>query len=369
MKILNVAVIGVGWIGRIHCECYRRLEPLFKDIRVVLHTVVDIVENAAKDAKLSYGFLNHTTDWKDVINNREIDIIDICVDNMFHKDIALAAAKAGKHIACEKPLATGVNDAAQMVDAAAKFQIKNMINFNYRKVPAIAYMKEMISNNAIGELYHIKGMFQQDFGFDSPMSWRFKKAQAGGGSIVTMGSHLIDLGRFLFGDYSEVSAIDATFIKNREDIKTRKLDTCDVDDALAFITKFKNGALGMFLTSWVSRGRKHHCELEVFGSKGSLFFNSERLNEIGLFIDSGSKQIDGIRNVLIGEGHPNGSLFALKTGMGIGIKESFMIQLYDFIIAITDNKKTTPDFSDGLAVEKVSSAVIQAAQERKWVSV
>lgn len=369
MKTINIAVIGVGWIGKIHCECYRHIESLFNDIKVVLHSVSDINELAAIEAKNRFGFLNYSTDWNEVVNNSEIDVVDICVDNAMHKDIVSAAARAGKQIMCEKPLATCIEDAEKMINDVNKYNVKHMINFNYRKVPAVSYIKQLISHGELGEIYHVKGMFLQDFGFNSPMSWRFKRKNSGGGSIVTMGSHIIDLGRYLIGEYKEVSAVDATFIKTRQDINTGLLDSCDVDDAMTFLAKFDNGALGMFMTSWVSHGRKHHCEVEIYGSKGSVRFNSERLNEIELFIQSNNKLNDGIRDVLIGEGHPYSNLFSLKTGMNIGIKESFMIQLYDFIKSIAEDTVATPNFYDGLIVEKVSKAIITAAEEKRWVNV
>ena len=369
MKELHIAVIGVGWIGRIHSECYLRISQFLSDVNIILDTVVDIIEDSAIDAKNRYGFLKYTTKWEETIKDDKIDIIDICVDNMYHNQIALEAAANGKHIVCEKPLANGINEAKDMVEAARKAGIKNIINFNYRKVPALSFIKELVKNKELGEIYHISGVFQQDFGFNSPMSWRFKKEKAGGGSIITMGSHLIDLGRFLVGEYMEVVSTDSTFINNRENIKTGQFEACDVDDAFAFICRFENGALGSFLTSWVSHGRKHHCGIEVYGSKGSAYFNSERINEIGLFLDSKNSVTNGIRNILIGEDHKYGKLFSLKTGMGIGIKESFTIQLYEFILAIIEDSITSPDFSDGLEVEKVTHAVIQSSINRNWVNV
>ena len=369
MRKINVAVIGAGWIGDIHCECYVRVKAMFSDAEICLHTVVDVVEPAARKAMEKYGFSSYATDWHAVTENPDIDVIDICVDNMWHKDIAMAAMEGGKHVICEKPLATGVEDAAEMTKLAENSGVINMVNFNYRKVPALAQIHELIKNGTLGKIYHIKGMFLQDFGFDSPMTWRFKKEKAGGGSIITMGTHVIDIMRFLVGEFDEVSALGSTVIDTRVDAKTGEADTCDVDDAMTVLVKFKCGAIGMILTSWVSHSCKHHHEVEIYAEKGSVRFNSERLNEIELFLDDGSGAINGKRTVLIGQGNPYGEMFNLKTGMGIGIKESFTIQMVDLLNGIVSGAKQSPSFYDGLQAEKITKAILEAEETHKWVKV
>ena len=371
MKTLNVAVIGVGWIGGVHCECYERLNSMMSGVRVCLHTVVDVIEPAAVAAKERFGFLKYSTDWHTVTDSDEIDIIDVCVDNMWHKDIVLAAVAGGKHVICEKPLATNLADAKEMVDKVQEAGLVNLINFNYRRVPALAQIKQLLDGGVLGTPYHIKGMFLQDFGFSSPMSWRFQKEKAGAGSIVTMGAHIIDLGRFLMGEYAEVSALGATLIPERPVPGTDQVGQCDVDDAMTVLARFESGAIGMFMTSWVCCGRKHHCEVEIYCSKGSVRFNSERLNEYELFLnDEGHEPgLNGFRTVLVGAEGPYGDLFHLKTGMGIGIKESFTLQMRETLLAISEGRAATPDFSDGMVCEKVTEAIIKAADEHTWVKV
>lgn len=369
MKKINVAVIGAGWIGDVHCECYTRVIPMIQDAEVHLHTVADIYEPNAVKAKNKYRFERYVTDWREAVSNPEIDLIDVCVDNKFHKEIVVEALKNGKHVLCEKPLASSLEEAEYMTEEAQKSGLVNVIDFNYRKVPALAQIKQLIDDGTLGRIYHIKGMFLQDFGFTSPMTWRFKKAQSGGGSIITMGAHVIDAVRFLAGEVEEVSAVGQTFINEREDPRTGQKDTCDVDDAMTVLLKFKNGAIGMLMTSWVSHGCKHHHEIEIYGEKGSARFNSERLNEIELFLEDGGSAINGKRNVLIGVGNPYGELFNLKTGMGIGIKESFTIQIRDTLLAIINHEQISPSFCDGLMAEKISSAIIKAADTHQWVKV
>lgn len=369
MKTVNIAVIGAGWFGDVHAECYLRAQSMLSEVRLRLHTVIDINEEAALRCREKYDFMYWGTDWHSVIDNPDIDLVDVCTDNKFHREMAMAAIEKGKHVFCEKPLADTVRDAEDMTRAAEAAGAVNMIDFHYRKIPALAQLHELIQEGRLGRIYHIKGMFLQDFGFDSPMTWRFKKDQSGGGSIITMGSHVIDAMRYLVGEVEEVSAAGATFIESRAYADTGEKDLCDVDDAMTVLLRFKNGALGMLMTSWLSHGCRHHHELEIYGEKGSAKFNSERLNELELYLGSSHDPINGKRTVLVGRDNPYGELFNLKTGMGIGVKESITIQLRDMIEAMLSGRPASPSFYDGLQAAKISSAIIQAAESRAWVKV
>lgn len=369
MKTVNIAVIGAGWFGDVHAECILRAQTMLSDVKVNLHTVADIVEAAAIKCKEKYGFDHYTTDWHEIIDNPEIDIVHVCTDNMFHREMSVAAIEHGKAVFCEKPLSDKIEDAVYMTEAAEKAGVTNMIDFHYRKIPALAELHDLIENGTLGRIYHIKGMFLQDFGFDSPMTWRFKKALSGGGSIVTMGSHVIDAVRYLVGEIDEVSANGQTFIDTRVDPKTGKSDTCDVDDAMTVLLKFKNGAIGMLMTSWLSHGCRHHHELEVYGEKGSAKFNSERLNELELWLDDPKDPLNGKKTVYIGRDNHYGELFNLKTGMGVGVKESITIQMRDMIEGVVNGKPSSPCFADGLKAVKVTAAILEAADTHKWVKV
>ncbi len=369
MKTINVAVIGAGWFGDVHSECYLRAQSMLRDVKINLHTIVDIYEPAAVKCMEKYGFNYYTTDWHEVIENPEIDVVDVCTDNKFHREMSVAAIERGKHVFCEKPLADSVEDAVEMEKAAENAGITNMVDFHYRKIPAVAQLHELIQSGELGRIYHIKGMFLQDFGFDSPMTWRFKKALSGGGSIVTMGSHVIDAVRFLVGEIDEVCSVGETFIEKRIDSNTGEEDVCDVDDAMTVLLKFKNGAIGMLMTSWLAHGCRHHHEIEVYGEKGSAKFNSERLNELELWLDDPKSPLNGKKTVLIGRDNPYGELFNLKTGMGVGVKESITIQMRDMINGIISGNNEAPTFHDGAMAVKVMSAIIEAADTHTWVKV
>ncbi|MEG1651839.1 MAG: Gfo/Idh/MocA family oxidoreductase, partial [Oscillospiraceae bacterium] len=284
MKTINIAVIGAGWFGDVHSECFLRAQSMLPDVKVNLHTIVDICKPNAIKCMEKYGFRHYTDDWHEVVENPDINLIDVCTDNKFHREMSIAAIEHGKHVFCEKPLADRIDDAELMAETAKKADVINMVDFHYRKIPALAQLHDIIQEGQLGRIYHVKGMFLQDFGFGSPMTWRFKKSESGGGSIVTMGAHVIDAVRYLVGEVDEVCSIGETFIDTRVYPDTGKTDTCDVDDAMTVLLKFKNGAIGMLMTSWLCHGCKHHHELEIYGEKGSAKFNSERLNELELWL-------------------------------------------------------------------------------------
>ena len=244
-----------------------------------------------------------------------------------------------------------------------------MVDFHYRKIPALAELHRLIQEGRLGRIYHVKGMFLQDFGFDSPMTWRFKKAESGGGSIVTMGSHVIDAVRYLVGEIDEVSSVGQTFIETRYDAKTGEPGTCDVDDAMTVLLKFRNGAIGMLMTSWLCHGCRHHHELEIYGEKGSARFNSERLNELELWLDEPGDPLNGKKTVYIGRDNIYGDLFNLKTGMGVGVKESITIQLRDMIEGVVRGESIAPTFYDGMKAVQVMEAIIEASDEHRWIKI
>ncbi len=369
MKTINVAVIGAGWFGDVHAECYVRAQTMLKDVHVNMHTVVDIYEPAAIRCKEKYGFLKYSTDWHDVVADPEIHVVSVCTDNKFHKEMALELLKAGKHVFCEKPLADTAEDAEEMTRTAEELGATNMVDFHYRKIPALAELHRLIQEGRLGRIYHVKGMFLQDFGFDSPMTWRFKKAESGGGSIVTMGSHVIDAVRYLVGEIDEVSSVGQTFIETRYDAKTGEPGICDVDDAMTVLLKFKNGAIGMLMTSWLCHGCRHHQELEIYGEKGSARFNSERLNELELWLDEPGDPLNGKKTVYIGRDNIYGDLFNLKTGMGVGVKESITIQLRDMIEGVVRGESIAPTFYDGMKAVRVMEAIIEASDEHRWIKI
>ena len=393
MKTLNVAVIGAGgWIGSVHAECYARLGTMIPDVRVVLHTAVDVVEENVKKVAQQLGFLHYTTDYRDAVKDPEIDIIDICCNNNFHKEIAIAAANAGKHVMCEKPLTMDEADALEMLKAAEENHIVNGCNLVYRTYPGVAFIKQLIDEGKLGTPYYIKALIEQDSHSD-PLdmhAWLFNRAKAGGGTIVTNGTHPIDLCRYLMGDYAEVCAISETFIKERPkfdpsqigmagsrtfiekrpDIVAGETEKVDVDDATGALIRFENGGFGLLVSSWVKQGTRHNVGFEVVGSRGSAIFNTERLNEVQLYLNEGSEDRTriGYTTIFLGNEHPYGELTNMKSGTGIGGKDVFAYALKDFVECVAEGKKASPDFYDGYVALRYMKRIQQSADEHRWVS-
>ncbi len=392
MKTVNVAVIGAaGWIGSVHAECYARLNTMIPHAKVVLHTAVDVVEENAKKIADQLGFLKYTTDYHDAVNDPEVDIIDICCNNNFHKEIAIQAANAGKHVFCEKPLAMTEADALEMVECVKKNGVVNGCNLVYRKYPGVAFIKNLIDEGKLGKLYYIKALIEQDSHSDPKdmHAWLFNRAKAGGGTIVTNGTHPIDLCRYLMGDYEEVSAISETFIKERPkfdpsqigmagsrtfiekrpDIIEGEMEKVDVDDATAALIKFKNGGIGVLVSTWAKQGTRHNVGFEIVGSKGSAIFNTERLNEVQLYInETDDRTRIGYTTIFLGNEHPYGELINMKSGTGIGGKDVFAFSMKDFVECVLESKEMSPSFYDGYMAVKYLKRIQQAADEHRWVS-
>ncbi len=392
MKTLNVAIIGAaGWIGSVHAECYTRLNVLVPDAKVVLHTAVDVVEENAKKIAQQLNFLKYTTDYHDVINDPEVDIVDICCNNNFHKEIAIQAANAGKHVFCEKPLAMTESDAWEMVETAQRNHVINGCNLVYRKYPGVAFIKNLIEEGKLGKLYYIKILIEQDSHAD-PLdmhAWLFNRAKAGGGTIVTNGTHPIDLCRYLMGDYAEVCAVSETFIKERPkfdpsqigmagsrtfiekrpDIIAGETEKVDVDDATAALIRFKEGGFGVLVSTWAKQGTRHNVGFEVVGSNGSAIFNTERLNEVQLYIhDHDDRSRIGYTTIFLGNEHPYGELTNMKSGSGIGGKDVFTIAMKDFVESVIAGKPMSPSFYDGYVAVRYLKRIQQSADEHRWVS-
>lgn len=367
---IGVGLIGTGWIGRVHAEQYLQIPRLcpVPGLTVRLQAVADVVPELAQSTAADFGFARSYTNWQEVIADPEVTLVDICVPNSLHREIAVAAAKAGKHIFCEKPLATSAEEGRLMVEAAETAGVQHMINFNYRRAPAIAFAKQLLEQGVLGEVYQFRAGFSQDFAADPqlPWSWRFNAAAAGGGSLVTMGSHVIDCARYLVGDITGLVATLNTFVPERPTEDGSK-GQVDVDDSAAVLVRFRTGAMGLLYTTWLAYGRKHHFEWELNASRGSLFFNSERLNELQLCEATDPKDRQGFKTIYVGEHHPYSNIFKLKSGMGIGIRDTFLLQIYELLQGIANSLAVTPSFYDGWQVDRFVEAAGISSNENRWM--
>jgi predicted dehydrogenase len=367
----NVAMIGYDFMGRTHSNAWRQVARFFTDVPIepVLKVVVGRTEAKVKEAQQRLGFEEAATSWQEVMARKDIDIVDICTPGDSHADIAVAAAEAGKAILCEKPLANDVADAERMHTAAVRAGVINMVCHNYRRCPAVALAKQIIDEGKIGEIHHYRGLYLQDWIVDPafPRVWRLEKARAGSGSLGDILSHTMDLSRYLVGEPVEVSGLLKTFIPERPLPDGSGRGKVDVDDSAQALVKFENGAVGYYEGSRFAPGRKNYNRFEINGSKGSIVWDLERMNELELYIESGP--LSGFSTISVTDGqHPYISAW-WPPGHIVGYEHSFTHTVYDFLKAIDAGESPRPNFEDGLKNQRVLDAIEQSASSRQWIRV
>ncbi len=369
-KKINVAMIGYDFMGRAHSTAWRQVQHYFADLpyEPVMKVLCGRTEEKVKAARETLGWQEYATRWEEVVARKDIDIVDIGTPGDAHAPIAIAAAETGKAILCEKPLANTVEDARRMYEAVARAGVVHMLCHNYRRIPAVALAKQIIDAGQIGQVLHFRGTYLQSWPVDPelPRYWRFVKARAGSGALGDILSHAMDLSRYLVGEPVEVSGLMKTFVKERplpED--PSRMGPVDVDDAAAALVKFDNGAIGYLEGSRFCPGRKNYNRFEINGSRGSLVFDLEQLNELELFVQEGPNS--GFRKISVTEKeHP---YFAAwwPAGHIIGYEHSFTHTVYDFLHAIAAGKSPHSNFEDGWKNQRVLEAIETSANTRQWV--
>lgn len=371
-------MIGYKFMGRAHSNAWRQVSRFFKlPLQPELHTICGRNESAVREAAAQLGWNHVKTRWQDVVNDPEIDVVDINTANDTHAEIAIAAARAGKHLLCEKPLAMTVKQAEAMLKAAEKAKIVHMVCHNYRRIPAIAQARKMIEKGELGRIFHYRARYLQDWIVDPefPLVWRLQSKVAGSGTHGDINAHIIDLGRYLVGEFDEVCGHLETFIKERpleSDGSTkgkRKMGKVTVDDAAITLGRFKNGALAVLEASRFASGRKNHIQLEINGSKGSLVFDFEDMNRLKYFNREDPADRQGYRDIIVTEGvHPFVGAW-WPPGHIIGYEHTFTHTIADFIRAVAKGKSIQPTFADGVMNERVLEAVSKSSKSRRWVKI
>lgn len=370
MRQLNIALIGYGFMGRAHSNAWRQVGAFFD---IPFEPVLKVICGRDKE-KVSlvadrFGWAEYSTTWEDVVSRADIDIVDICSPGDTHLPIAMAAAEAKKIIFCEKPLANSLPEAEQMLAAVRANNCLHMICHNYRRAPAVAFAKELITSGRIGDVYHYRGTYLQDWLVDPgfPRVWRLDKARAGSGALGDLLSHSIDLSRHLVAEITEVSALLKTFTGERTVPGTDQIRPVEVDDAALSLVRFENGAVGSIEASRFATGRKNQNRFEINGSRGSIVFNLERMNELELYIDEGPES--GFRTIQVtGRKHPYMEGW-WPPGHIIGYEHTFTHTVLDLLRAIKDDRLPLPNFEDGVRNQSVMDAVERAAESRKWETV
>lgn len=371
IKKLNVALVGYKFMGKAHSNAWRQVGHFFETpFEPVMKVICGRDEEGVKRAGQKFGWEEYATSWEDVVTRKDIDIVDVCSPGDTHMPIVVAAAAAKKTILCEKPLANTVDEAKRMLDVARANGIIHMVCHNYRRVPAIMLARQFIDEGRIGQIHHYRGTYLQDWLVkpEFPRLWRLQKAIAGSGALGDLASHSIDLARYLVGEITEVSGLLKTFVANRPiEAGSATLAPVDVDDASLSLVKFDNGAIGSIEASRFATGRKNYNRFEINGSRGSIAFNLERLNELDVYIEEGPNS--GFRTINVTQpDHPYGKAWWPR-GHIIGYEHTFTHTVLDLLTAVAEQKLPTPNFEDGVRNQKVLGAIERASVSRQWEAV
>ncbi|GCD89960.1 Gfo/Idh/MocA family protein [Nocardioides sp. LS1] len=386
MSSLRVAMIGHAFMGAAHSQAWR-VAPRFFDLPVdpVMQVLCGRDAARAAEAATRLGWEESSDDWRAVIAREDIDVVDICTPGDSHAEIAIAALAAGKHVICEKPLANSVLEAEEMTAAAeqaARQGVRAMVGFTYRRVPAVAFARQLVAEGRVGEVRHVRAQYLQDWiaDPDAPLSWRLEKEKAGSGALGDIGAHIVDLTQFITGlSISEVSGQLETFVKERPIAAGATAGTLGgggsgvergpvtVDDAAVFLARFAGStALGVYEATRFATGRKNAIRIEVNGSRGSLAFDFEDMNVLELFDADEPAGTAGFRRILVTEPeHPYVAAW-WPAGHGLGYEHGFTHQVVDFVTAVAAGEQPTPSFADGLGVQRVLDAVETSSDTRSW---
>jgi predicted dehydrogenase len=375
-KPLNIGLIGYGFMGRTHSNAYRQAPQFFDcEIKPVLKACCARNEAKIKAFAENWGYESYETDWQKLIARNDIDAVDICTPNNLHKEIAIAAAEAGKMILCEKPLSMNVAEGEEMCAAVEKAGIANTVWYNYRRVPAVTLAKQLIDEGRLGRIFHYRANFLQDWTISADLPqggealWRLDAAVAGSGVTGDLLAHCIDTAIWLNGGVTDVNAMTETFIKERTHQETGKVQKVTIDDACAFLCHFSNGSLGLFESTRYARGHKALYTLEINGEHASIRWDLHDLHRLEYFDHRDDSIVRGWRSVHVTDGDMPYMGHWWGPGLQIGYEHTFIHQVADFLQSLVDKKPCGPTFRDALETQKVCDAVLKSAAEKSWINV
>ena len=372
MKTVGIGIIGSGFMGKAHAWGYRNVGAVFTmPVQPVLEILADATAELAASAARNLGFARSTDNWRELISDPKISIVNITTPPQMHAEMALAALAAGKHTYLEKPMAPNAAVATQMLDAARKAGVKTQIGFNYLKNPMIALAREIVASGEIGEVVYFRGSHAEDYMADATTPWHWRLDPAvGGGVVQDLGSHIIAMARHLVGPIVEVCAQVETVVSERPVAAgSSEMRRVEVDDVARAMVSFARGCSGTLEASWVAHGRKMQIEFELVGSKGTMHFNQERFNELRLYRAGEAGNRNGFRTIMAGPEHAPYSAFCPAPGHQLGFNDLKTIEVRDFLLAVAGESVATADFKEGYEVQKTIDAILRSARERAWVAV
>ncbi len=384
---LNVALIGQGFMGRTHSNAWGQVAKFFKvPIRPVMHTVYGQEEENPVIFAANWGWLNFSTNWKKLVHTNEIDLVDIVTPNYMHAPVAMEAIRAGKHVSCEKPIAGTLEEARQMHAAAKKAGVKTFVWYNYRRVPAIALAHQLVKLGKIGEIRRVRASYLQDWaGPEVPLTWRFDRKLSGSGAHGDLNAHIVDMTRFVTGqEITEIcGAIAETFINERKLMAgtaaggiaaglkaSSRTGKVTVDDTVLFLARFSGGAVASYEAARQATGNQNRNGFEINGTKGSLRFDFERMNELDFYDATNERTTQGWTNIMVthGAAHPYVAAWWPDAHL-VGYEHGFVNQAYDMLRVLTGHEPVVPipDFEDAYQTQRVLEAALISAREKRWV--
>jgi predicted dehydrogenase len=383
MAEIGVGLVGYKFMGRTHSNAYRQVAHFF-DVDPVprMRAICGRDETSVREAAAKLGWESYETDYHALVARDDVGLVDVSTPGDTHRDVVLAALAAGKHVICEKPLANSLDEAREMLAAANRAGVVNMVNFNYRRVPAVQLAKQLIADGRLGEVRHWRAVYLQDWINDPnfPLVWRLQRDKAGSGALGDIAAHIVDLAHFLLGPITEVVGTLDTFIRERpletassggaglSAAASQEKGRVTVDDATTFLARFKSGATGTFEATRLAPGRRNHNAFEINGSKGTLVWDLERLNELQVYFTDDPAGLQGLRTINVTEGvHPYAGAW-WPAGHILGYEHTFVHAVKDLMDGIKQNESPAPTFADGFRCQAVLDAVERSAASRAWTA-
>lgn len=374
MKEIRIGLVGAGWMGKAHSSALLDAQMLFGPDygTAVFEIVADTNEESAKTAQHKIGFHRMTTDWREVVTDPLVDLVDIATPNAFHYEVAKAALENGKHVYCEKPLSISAAESKELAALAAEKQVVNYVGFNNTMNPANAYVRELVQSGRLGKIMRFTGTYDQDQLLDEtlPITWRHINKLAGCGALGDLGSHLLSVSQFIMGDIEAVNAMATTVFPMRPKAAgSTEMAEVENEDIITFMTKYANGAIGTIAASRVATGRKNYLSYEIQGTKGSVRYDLERMGEVQVYFHDDNEADRGFRTVLLNPKHKGYAAFQPAGGISIAYNDMKILEVHELFAALTQGEDYACDFEFGYKIDRTVDAVLESAKKNEWVTI
>lgn len=374
MKEVKIGLVGTGWMGRSHSKSFLNAYYHFGNGagKPVFEMVSDINEKSALEVKEQFGFNRYTNDWRKLVRDENIDLVDITTPNAFHFEIAKEALLNNKHVYCEKPLSLSAKESKELAELAAEKGLVNYVGFNNVMNPATRYIQQLVQSGKLGEITKISGTYDQDALLEKelPITWRHINKLSGSGVLGDLGSHLFSVLQFVVGDMNSVTALTNTVIRERPvSMGSEETKEVENDDIVILLAKYENGAIATLSSSRIATGRKNNLTFEIQGTKGTVHYSLENLNDVHVYFHDDARVDRGFRKVLLGNDHEGYSAFQPAPGIAIGFNDFKILETHEVLASVANNAPYTCDFNFGYKIDRIIEAVLESSASQKWVSI